>query len=71
MKNAPRGKRHNAPSPYAKYDKTPFRYSAAYYTWHRQITGKAAKIEELEHEQRERRAQARAKRNDRIDKRAA
>jgi hypothetical protein len=71
MKNQPRGKRNNAPSPYVKYDKTPYRYSSAYYAWRRSITGKAAKIEELEAEQRERRAQARAKRNERLDRRAA
>lgn len=25
----------NAPSPYTKYDKRPFQYSAAYYEWNR------------------------------------
>lgn len=31
----------NAPSPYTKYHKTPYRYSSAYYDWKRaKVTGK-------------------------------
>ena len=31
----------NQPSPYQKYDKKPYRYSAAYYDWHRNIVSRA------------------------------
>lgn len=30
-------------APYTKYDKAPFQYSAAYYAWKFQITGRAKK----------------------------
>ena len=36
-KNAPKGrKQKTGRSPYRKYNKAPFQYSAAYYAWHRQ-----------------------------------
>jgi len=36
-KNAPKGKKpKTGRSPYTKYNKTPYQYSAAYYAWHRQ-----------------------------------
>lgn len=41
---AKRGKsarRGNASSPYAKYEKKPFRYSAGYYDWKRTVTNSA------------------------------
>jgi len=36
-------RRGNAPAPYTRYDKQPYRYSAEYYAWVRTVKGRAAK----------------------------
>ena len=56
------GRHQHAPSCYTKFAKHQHRYSAAYYDWHRKMTGKAATIEQQEAEQRARRQQQRAER---------
>jgi hypothetical protein len=37
MKNPPKGKRRNAPAPYSKYKKAPFRYSTKYHDWRNSV----------------------------------
>lgn len=43
MKKGKSARNGNAPSPYTRYDKKPYRYSEAYYTWKKMVTRKGTK----------------------------